>query len=152
MINLSTGLRAAMCGTIGIAGAFTNSVLYIYSGAQPASADAAVQGNLCAIITLASGAFVFGSPTNGLNLDAATIPGSVQKTGAVWSGLGLRVDVAGWWRLMGNALDNLGASTTLARMDGNIATGGGDMNLGTTAVAVGVPLTIDVFQYTLPAN
>ena len=153
MIFLSTGLRKAMCGIVGCAGALANGILYIYSGSQPISADAAPTGNLCARITLASGAFVPGTATNGINLDYTTTPGAFIKTaGEVWSGLGLREDTAGWWRFMGNPVDSFGVSLTLPRIDGNVATGGGDLNLGTIACHIGEPLTIDVFSYLLPAS
>ena len=151
MIILSTGLRNAMLGTVGMETAFANGVLYLFTGPQPVNADAAATGTPAVIVTLASGAFVFGTSTNGINL-AAPVAGVITKSSGVWSGNGLINDVAGWFRLMGNAVDSLGASTTLVRMDGSVGVGGADLNLGTTAVKVGAPLTVDVFQYTLPSN
>lgn len=150
-VALSTGLRNGMLNATGMKEAFTNGVLYIYSGPQPATADAAVQGTLLMKITKASGAFSFGSATNGLNLGSPSA-GVVAKDTDVWSGVGIAVGTAGWFRLMGNTSDDLGSSTTLARMDGSIGTVGADLNLVSTSIAVGTPLTIDVFQYTLPAS
>jgi len=135
---------------VGAAAAFANGVLYIFDGPQPVNADAAATGNLLIKVTLASGAFTFGTSTNGLTL--VSTAGVLSKDSGVWSGNGILAGTAGWWRLMGNPVDNLLSSTTLARMDGNIGVGGSDLNVGTVAVAVGAPFTIDTFQYTLPSN
>ena len=149
--ELSTGLRNGMLNATGMKEALTNGVLYIYSGTQPASPDSAVSGTLLMIITKASGAFSFGTATNGLNLGAPA-GGVVAKDTDVWSGVGIAAGTAGWFRLMGNATDSLGASTTLPRMDGSVGTAGSDLNLVSTTIAIGTPVTIDTFQYTLPAS
>jgi hypothetical protein len=152
MINLSTGLRQAMLNATGMKSAFANGTLYIYSGPQPASADAAVTGTLLLKVTLAGGTFAFGSGTNGINFDAPVAGVIAKAVAEVWSGVGIAAGNAGWFRLMGNTSDTLGVSTTLSRLDGSIANSGGDMNLANIVIGVGTPLTIDVFQYTLPAN
>ena len=53
---------------------------------------------------------------------------------------------------MGNTLDSLDYSTTSPRMDGSIAVSGGDLNLSSIAIEVSAPHTIDVFQFTIPAQ
>jgi hypothetical protein len=132
--------------------AFTNSVIRIYSGAQPANADAAVSGTLLLEVTVAGGAFSHGSPTNGLNFDAP-VAGVISKAAAeAWQGTGLAAGTAGWARLSGNPLDDGTSSTTLARMDMAVAKTGADLNLSNTSVAVGAPQTIDVFTLTMPAQ
>ena len=55
-IRLSTGLRNAVTGTLGFAGALAKGTIEIYTGTQPASADAAITGTLIGIVTLSSGA------------------------------------------------------------------------------------------------
>lgn len=55
-IRLSTGLRNAIAGPLGFIGAINKGVIKIYSGTQPASADAAVTGTLLGTVTVASGA------------------------------------------------------------------------------------------------
>jgi hypothetical protein len=149
-IRLSTGLRNAMVGTTGLAAVFANGVIEIYSGAQPASADAAPTGTLLGVVTRDGGAFTPGSPTNGLTW-AAAANGSVTKSTDNWQFIGLAAGTAGWYRLKGNAVDAGALSTTLPRLDGSIANSGGDMNLSNTSIAVGSPNTVDVFSLTLPS-
>lgn len=159
MIRLSTGLRASMLNVQGFKGAFANGVIAIYTGTQPATADSAVQGTLLGYVTKNAGAFAQGSPTNGLNFDT-TSTGTIAKAAAETWQLGTgggtagasATGVAGWFRLMGNASDAGGASTSLARLDGSIATSGGDLNLPSVSFDVGTPVTIDTFSFTLPAS
>lgn len=152
-LRLSTGLRNAMCGSTGLVGALTKGIIEIYSGAQPATADSAVAGTLLATITVNAGAFVPGVTTNGLGFDAAAL-GAVSKAAAeTWKGNGLAVGTAGWFRFKGNAADAGGASAVLPRLDGSCGVGGaGELSLGTLATAVGVPITVDVFSFSLPAS
>ena len=149
-VRLSTQLRTNLAGTTGFATTFANGVIDVYSGTQPATADAAVTGTLLGRVTLNSGAFTAGTATNGLTFAAASA-GSVSKSG-VWSFNGLAAGTAGWFRLKGNALDNDALSTTLPRVDGSIATSGADMNLSQLSIAVGAPNTIDSFSWTIPAQ
>ena len=100
-VRLSTKVRDNLAGTTGFAATFANGVIDIYSGTQPATADAAVTGTLLGRVTLNSGAFAAGTATNGLTFAAAT-GGAVSKTG-VWSFNGVAVGTAGWFRLKANA-------------------------------------------------
>jgi hypothetical protein len=151
-VSFSTGLRNMMLKDTAFKEAFSKGIIYIYSGPQPANADAAVQGTLLGKITVGAGAFSFGSATNGLTFDDP-VAGVISKAAAeAWQMVGLANGTAGWFRLMGNASDALGSSTTLARMDGSVATGaGGDLNLSSANIVTSAPTTVDVFQFTLPA-
>ncbi len=149
-IRLSTRLRDNLAGATGFASTFANGVIEIYTGAQPATADSAVTGTLLGTVTLNSGAFTPGSPTNGLTFAAAS-GGAVSKSG-VWSFNGVAAGTAGWFRLKGNAVDAGGVSTVLPRMDGSIAVSGGDMNLSNIVIAVSAPNTVDTFTWTQPAS
>jgi hypothetical protein len=151
-IRASTGIRDAMMGTVGHNGALANGVLDIYSGAQPASADAAITGTLLARITLDGGAFTPGSPTNGLNWDTPS-NGSVSKPGAdTWSGVGLAAGTAGWARFKGNAADNDGTSTTLPRVDFSVGKTSGDIRIPNINIAIGDPVIVNDATMTLPAQ
>lgn len=151
-VRLSTALRNALAGQNGFGKTFDKGVIYVYSGPQPLSADSAVQGTLLGIVTTNGGAFNFGTATNGLAFDTP-VNGTVSKAAAdAWKFTGLAAGTAGWFRLMGNATDNLGASTTLPRLDGSCATSGADLNISNVNVEVGSPNTIDVFQFTFPAQ
>lgn len=149
-IRLSTGLRNNLVGPLGFAASFEKGVIEIYTGTQPTSADAAVSGTLLGTVTLNSGAFVPGAPTNGLTF-AAPSAGSVSKTGT-WSFVGIAAGTAGWFRFKANAVDTGALSTTAVRMDGSIAASGANMSLSNTAVAIGAPNTCDTFTYTQDAQ
>lgn len=151
-IRLSTGLRNALLDTGSFKSTFADGVIYIYSGAQPAGADSAVSGTLLGIVTVNAGAFAFGSPTNGLEFDTASSGTLVKAAAETWQFAGITNGTAGWFRLMGNATDSLGASTTLPRLDGSIGTFGADLNLSSVSIVTSAVNTIDQFSITLPAN
>ena len=148
-IRLSTQLRTNLAGSTGFAATFANGIIEIYSGTQPATADAAVTGTLLGTVTLASGAFTPGVSTNGLTF-AAAAAGAVAKSGT-WSFNGVAAGAAGWFRMKGNAVDTGALSTVLPRLDGSIATSGADLNLSNITIAVAAPNTIDSFTWTQPA-
>lgn len=150
-IKLSTGLRTAMAGDTGFGATFADGVIHVYSGPQPVSADSPVTGTLLGIVTTDGLPFAFGTATNGLGFDAADA-GAVSKAADLWQFTGLANGTAGWFRLMGNASDALGTSTALPRLDGAIGTSNADLNLSNISVVVGVPATIDVFTFTIPAQ
>lgn len=149
-VRLSTGLRNAIVGSTGFAGAMSTGIIEIRTGAQPASADDAATGTLLGTVTLSSGAFTPGSPTNGLTFGSPAA-GVVAKSGT-WSFNGVANGTAGWFRFKGNALDNDGSSSTLVRLDGAVAAAGSDLNLSNTAITIGAPNTIDSFTFTMPSQ
>lgn len=151
-IRVSTGARTGMLGSLGFAEQFQNGVILVYSGAQPATADAAATGTLLGTVTADAGAFTDGSPTNGLQFEAAA-NGQIKKlTTQNWKFNGAAAGTAGWFRLRGNAADAGALSTTLPRMDGSIATTGADLNMSNTNITVGAPHTIDQFDVTFAAS
>jgi hypothetical protein len=151
-IKFSTGLRNNLAGSTGFAGTFANGVIEIYTGPQPLSADNPPTGTLLGYVTTDGLPFAAGSPTNGLTFDAPA-SGTVSKAAAAtWKTTGIAQGTAGWFRLKGNAADAGAQSTTAVRMDGSIGTSGADLNMSNIAFDVGVPSTIDVFQFTVPAQ
>ena len=151
-IKLSTGLRTAMAGTTGFGATFEKGVIHIYSGPQPVSADAPATGTLLGVVTGDAGPFSFGSPTNGLEFSPAAAGGVAKSDSQDWKFKGLANGTAGWFRLMGNASDALGNSSTLPRLDGSVGTSGADLNLSNIAITTGTPATIDVFSFGIPAQ
>lgn len=150
-VKLSTGLVTLLAGSTGLSSAFANGVMYVYSGSQPVNADAAVTGTLLGIVTKDAGAFSFGSSTNGLTW-ATAADGVASKSTDNWKFVGLANGTAGWARLMGNATDSLGASTTLPRLDMEIGTSGAAMSLSNISISTGVPVTIDTCAITFPKS
>ena len=147
-LRISTGLATLLAGTTGFSSAMDRGVIDIYSGTQPASADAAATGTLLGTVTLNAGAFTPGVTTNGLTFAAANA-GTVSKSG-IWALVGIAAGRAGWFRFRGNALDAGGISTVLPRLDGSVATSGANLNLSNISIAVGAPATVDTFTWTQP--
>lgn len=87
---------------------------------------------------------------------ASPVSGVLAKpAGVVWGFNGLAVGTAGWFRFIASVADTgalLTAAPWLARMDGSIATSGGDMNLSNLAITIGSPNTVDTFAFTIPAQ
>jgi len=146
-------------GTVILAGAqggsfvdlFRNCVLDVYSGTQPATADSGETGIKLLSVTLSSGAFTGGSPTNGINFGEVSSGVLHQEAGEVWSGVGLADGTAGWCRCYGNDYI-LGESGVAIRFDGAVSTSGAQFNMTNTAVTSGGITTVDAVSLTLPSS
>lgn len=95
------------------------------------------------------------TPVNGLFLGSPLAGVIAKPQGVIWSFNGAENGTAGWFRFIGSVADGgalISAAPFLARLDGSIATSGGDMNLSNIAVASGAPNTIDAFTFTVPAQ
>jgi hypothetical protein len=158
-LKISTGLQRQMLG--GVMGAVTTTaslehgILRLYSGTQPASADAAATGTLLMEITVASGAFVHGSETNGLDFELSG-KSLIKSSSEVWSGVGLAAagtgTTVGWCRFCGNPTDAGGISTTLPRIDGRVSTTGAELNLSNLTIVSGASTTVDSWSLAFPST
>jgi len=156
MVRYSTGTLDKLLGENGVdtganglRGIFKDCVIDIYTGGQPATANAAATGTMLGRVTLSAGAFTEGVATNGLEFDAPA-SGVLSKAAAeTWQFTGLADGVAGWFRLRGNAVDSGALSTTLPRIDGSIGTTAGDMKLSNVNVVTSAVSTIDTFNIAL---
>ena len=128
-----------------------NGVIEIYTGSQPADADTGETGTLLLRVTIASGAFVAGTATNGLNIATAADGVSSKEAAEVWSGVGLAAGTAGWFRFHSNAY-TLGLSTSAVRMDGTCGISSGEMQMSSLSVAVGATITVDTGIFTFNAS
>jgi len=143
-LRLSTGLRQALLGSADFKTEFTASFINIYSGSQPTSSDDPASGTLLATI-YSDGAAV------GINFDAP-VAGVISKAVAeTWSGTAGATGTAGYYRLFEATDDPSLASTTGSRMDGAIATSGGELNMSSTAIVIAAVQTITSFDVTLPS-
>ncbi len=108
-------------------------------------------------ITCTGSSFASGvAPVNALYL-APAVAGVVGKpVNVVWSFTGLSVGTAGWFRFYSSNASDTGALVSGApyypRLDGAIATSGGDLNLSNISIVVAAPTTIDTFNLTVPAQ
>jgi len=144
-LRLSTGLRQQLLGTDDFLSTYNLSSINIYSGTQPATADAAATGTLLVTITVNGGGtkLTFDAPVAGV------ISKAVAET---WQGTTLVNGTAGYFRLITTAGDPDTLSTTEIRLDGSIAVSGADMNISSTSLVAPAVQTVSQFDITLPAS
>lgn len=144
-IKTSTGLRNKILDTGSLKSRLALGFIKIYSGAEPATADAAVTGTLLSTISVSGGG-------TGLSLDTTAAAGVLAKSAAVWSGAIVATGTAGYYRF--SAAGDTGASSaTEERIQGSVGMAGADLNLSSTALTINASLsaqTIDYFVVSLP--
>jgi hypothetical protein len=126
-----------------------DGVIHLYSGPQPANADAPVTGTLIATVTVGAGAWAAGSPTNGLEF--GTVAGAtVDKAPAEeWKFAAIAAGTIGWGRFVGNAVDAGSTSAVLPRIDFNVGVTSGDMRISKVTYAIGETGVIQQFRIPL---
>jgi hypothetical protein len=94
------------------------------------------------------------TPVNGLLFEAATGGSLPKRVAQVWSGVNGATGTAGWFRQYGSVADShaLDSNALALRMDGAIATSGGEMNLNSTALVSGATTTLASSSLTIPAQ
>jgi hypothetical protein len=132
--RLATATRNAACDAVVdlLDGGPAAGTIKIYTGTQPATANDAVAGTLLATITLSDPAF------------GAAATGVATLSGTPLSATGVAAGTAGWARLA----DSTGATV----MDGSVTAtgGGGQIELATTTISVGVTVQITSGTVTMP--
>lgn len=109
--------------------------IQIRTGAQPATANDPATGTLLATLTLADPSF--GAAAAGVaTLDATP----------VLSTTGVAAGTAGWFRMLDNSGDTV--------LDGAVTVtgGGGEMELNTTTISIGVTVEVTAGTLTTPAS
>lgn len=128
---------------------FKRGILVLYSGTMPATADLAETGTKLLEVTVSSGAFTPGAPTNGLQFGAPS-SGTSAKDSATWSGVGLATGEAGYYVLYDNSYTT-GASSTAVRLMGTCSEVSGDLVMDDCTVTASATKTITSFSVTMPA-
>lgn len=146
-LRLSTALVEDMLDTAPFKTAMNLCFIDIYTGSQPATANAATTGTL--LVTISNN----GTAT-GLTWGPSSTNGVINKTAAeTWSGTAVATGTAGWFRVRLAADPNtLDAGSTYKRFDGSISTSGSDMNLGALTVTSGAPVVLSAGSFTLPTS
>lgn len=146
--------NASLCITgtgKGMAQALKFGALYVYSGTQPADADATEgTATLLAVLTVDGETVTAGTKTNGIELDETAIAaGLVSKTvGDTWTGDGLANGTAGWARYYDNALQTgADADEEAIRLDGQCGSAY-QFKLSNLSIETDVPVTCDQFDWT----
>lgn len=105
--------------------------LSIYSGTQPATPDTGATGTLLVSCALSTTSF------------GATNSSGVATANAITAGNPGNNGTAGYFRIYaGNG--------TTAVVDGTVGVSGADLNLGSTTISTGVPVSISSFTLTHP--
>lgn len=153
LINLLMSQSGGSLAGLSFGDLFIDGVIYIYTGAQPATADLTESGSNILIISESGLTFTPSSPTNGLEFEDDAAAGVLEKAAAeTWQGIGIGGGgAAGWFRFYANARTQ-GASATAVRFDGQCATSGGELTMSSTTIVVGATTTIDTFSVTLPSS
>jgi hypothetical protein len=138
----STGLATYMAVTGSIKAALDGKFIYVYSGTEPATADAALSGN-----TLLAKYSVGNDGATGLTFDATPVNGVLKKTAAeTWSATVLADGTASFYRMAG-ATEPTAASTTDVRLQGDIGTTAlNALTMTSTTFTTGDTKSIDQFE------
>lgn len=143
-IRLSTGLTNGLLGTSAFKTLLEDSTGFqidLYTGVRPATPDAAATGTKLASIKVGSAK---------CHLDTAAAAGVILKsTSEAWAGTGIADGSVGYYRVITGTDDGLSLSTTAIRVDGTVATSGGDMNMTSTTIATGAPVVVPTAQFSI---
>ena len=154
-VRLSTGAVNAIAGGGSGDGSFVdifaNAVIAVYTGTQPANADAAETGTLLGLITVDGGAFTGGSATNGLNWDAAVAGVCGKPSAEEWAIIPSASGTAGWARLYANDMTT-GSSSSAVRIDMACGVGAGELRMSTTSLTLGVKSVVNSLNVTVPMS
>ena len=132
---MSTGLKAALYGNFGIKAMLQLGNIDIYSGDQPLSADAPIQGDWLARI------YDYANQNNGLQVTVNQF-GQLAKDGT-WTVQGISTGTAGWWRWTQYQGDGGSVSVTAPRIDGLV---GESLILSDVTITPGSMQDINIFS------
>jgi hypothetical protein len=92
-------------------------------------------------------------PVNGLKFQNSASGILAKLSTQTWSGLASASGTAGWFRFHGAVVDAGAADTgyEFLRLDGSVATSGGQLNVNSTSITSGATETITSFPLTMPA-
>lgn len=89
---------------------------------------------------------------NGLNWGAPVAGVLPSLSTQVWSGVAVAGGTAGWFRIEAAVADagGIDATESIRRIDGAVATSGGELNMGNTTIIAALTQTITSYALTLP--
>jgi hypothetical protein len=143
-LKASTGLRNGMLASGSLKSLMDGSLIKIYAGPTPASADDAI-GTAVLLCTVSKN-----GTGDGVSLAASAENGSITKDPTeVWSGLNLASGTATFWRMCRPTDDNSSA-TDRYRIQGTAATAGAELVMTSVTLVQTAPQYIDFFAVALP--
>lgn len=138
--NKILGKNGTDTGADGFRGIYHLSIIDLYSGTQPTSADAAPTGTLLASVTVDGAAYNESNGTNGLQFDTPAAGVIGKPSAASWEYTGIAAGTVGWARLRtkgdSKAVDNAAA---YPRVDLAVGITSGELRLSVVDLQVGTP-------------
>jgi len=143
-MKISTGLAKAMLDTGSFSSNMDGMKLKIYSGTEPATADASL-GSAVLLVTISDA-----GGAGALQFEAAAVGNTIEKASAQsWSGVNAASGTASFCRMV-LASDTGAASTTEIRIQGDVGVAGKFLNLSSVSLTSGATQTVDYLAITLP--
>lgn len=148
-VQVSTKFKELILDGNSFKSIFDQGRVLVYTGAQPVSADHPVQGTLLGQITLDGQPWVANGSDGGL----------VWERYGAWMGkpeaATWRLEVttggtAGWFRIVGPAVDNGGLSYSSPRIDGAVGNSGSDFYIVTPTLVANQSHVVQQFNFTFP--
>lgn len=143
----STGLRNYMLATGSFKAALTGSVVKIYSGTAPASADAAIPSGAVLLLT-----YSLNGTGAGLSFDSSAADGTLQKNPAeVWQGVIAASGTPSFFRMQ-QPTDDGSDSVALNRLQGTVGIQDADMVVSNMTWTSGDERKLTYFTATIAAG
>lgn len=142
-LRISTGLANRLLDTGSMRSTMAAGNIKIYTGTEPANADAAATGTLLCTVTI-------NSSGTGINFDTVAAAGVLAKTPSeIWSGVNAASGVAAYFRHVA-AGDTAAISSTQPRLQGNVGVVGADLNLTSVTLTAAATQVIDFYTIAQP--
>lgn len=142
----STGLRNYMLATGSFAGALNGTVINVYSGTVPATADAALDSAVLLLTYSLNGA------GGGVSLEANAADGSIQKSASeVWQGTIVASGTPTFFRMQ-QPSDNNASSLTANRLQGTVGLQETDLVVSSTTWTAGDERKLNYFTASIAAG
>lgn len=143
-LKVSTGLANHLLSGSGLRAALAGMELRVYSGTEPASADASI-GSATLLVTYSDGGT--GDP---LEFEPEAIGAVLEKSSSqVWQGEAVATGQATFCRLLLPS-DTDGNSNTAVRLQGDVGVAGKFLNITSTSISVGAPQRCGAFAIAQP--
>lgn len=143
----STGLRNSMLSSGSFKQAMAGSIITVWSGTPPASADAAIPGDAVKLLT-----YSLNGAGGAISFEASAVDGTLQKNAAeVWQGQIVASGTPSFFRMQVVA-DTGAASLTQNRLQGTIGLQDADMVVSSLTWTAGDERKLNFFTVTIAAG
>lgn len=144
MAKTSTALRKAVLGDQSLKNVLDNSVIRIYSGTEPATADESIgSANVLAEITTTYG--------SGVTFEVGDDAVLRKNSNETWQGAAINTGTATFYRIC-KASDTNGIATTEPRIQGSVGEGYGEMVLSNASITSGSIIPLNALSIFMPAS